>query len=74
MTGVEPAGTEQGEDQGYGGRAILQAVHAPPIFDGRHAIVGSWVVGEEPAGMSVREDAVRITRNTSNFVPHFIRD
>ena len=71
---VEPSGTESGKDGGYDGRAILQAVHAPPLFDGRYAIIGSWVVGEEPAGMSVREDVGRITRNTSNFVPHFIRD
>jgi len=71
---VEPAGTEQGEDQGYDGRAILQAVHAPPVFDGRYAIIGSWVAGEEAAGMSVREDEGRITRNVSRFVPHFIRD
>lgn len=71
---VEPGGTEQGKDGGYDGRAILQAVHAPPVFDGRHAIIGSWVVGEEPAGMSVREDEGRITRNVSRFVPHFIHD
>ena len=71
---VEPSGTEAGKDGGYDGRAILQAVHAPPVFDGRHAIIGSWVVGEEPAGMSVREDEGRITRNVSRFVPHFIRD
>jgi glutathionylspermidine synthase len=37
-------------------------------------VVGSWVVGDEPAGMSLREDAGRITRDTSRFVPHFIRD
>ncbi len=71
---VEPGGTEQGVDAGYGGRAIVQAIHAPPVFDGRHAIIGSWVVGNEPAGMSVREDEGRITRNTSRFVPHFIVD
>ena len=71
---VEPAGTEQGEDQGYDGRAIVQAVHAPPTFDGHYAIIGSWVAGEEAAGMSVREDEGRITRNVSRFVPHFIRD
>ncbi len=71
---VEPGGTELGFDGGYDGRAILQAVHAPPVFDGRYAIVGSWVAGDEPAGMSVREDEGRITRNVSRFVPHFIRD
>lgn len=71
---VDADGTERGQDQGYDGRAILQAVHAPAVFDGRHMIVGSWVVGEEPAGMSIREDVGRITRDTSRFVPHFIRD
>ena len=71
---VEPAGIERGQDGGYDGRAILQAIHAPPVFDGRHAIIGSWVVGEEAAGMSIREVVGRITRDTSRFVPHFIRD
>ncbi|MBX4159322.1 glutathionylspermidine synthase family protein, partial [Lactiplantibacillus plantarum] len=62
-------------DGGYGeGRWIRQALHDPPLFDGNHAIVGSWVVGAEPAGISLREDKGRITRNTSRFVAHFIRD
>ncbi|AQR61159.1 hypothetical protein BZG35_05440 [Brevundimonas sp. LM2] len=71
---VEPTGTERGLDGGYEGRAILQAVHNPPLFDGRHVIVGSWVVGDEPAGIGLREDAGRITSNLSRFVPHLIRD
>jgi glutathionylspermidine synthase len=71
---VEPSGTEVGHDGGYDGRAIVQAIHAPPLFDGRYAIIGSWMVGDEPAGMSVREDEGRITRNISQFIPHFIRD
>jgi len=62
-------------DGGYGaGRHIRQALCDPPLFDGNHVIVGSWVVGTEPAGISLREDTGRITRNTSRFVPHFIRD
>jgi len=62
-------------DGGYGqGRFIRQALHDTPRFDDAYVIVGSWVVGDEPAGMSLREDAGRITRDTSRFVPHFIRD
>lgn len=62
-------------DGGYGqGGFIRQALHDTPRFDDAHVIVGSWVVGDEPAGMSLREDAGRITRDTSRFVPHFIRD
>jgi len=71
---VEGTAREEGLDQGYDGAAILQAVHAPPKFDGQHVIVGSWLVGDEPAGIALREDSGRITRNTSRFVPHFIRD
>jgi len=71
---VEPGAREEGLDGGYGeGRHIRQALHAPPVFDGRHVIVGSWLVGDEPAGLALREDEGRITRNTSRFVPHFIR-
>lgn len=72
---VEGAAREEGLDAGYGeGSHIRQALHAPPRFDGQHVIVGSWLVGDEPAGIALREDAGRITRNTSRFVPHFIRD
>lgn len=62
-------------DGGYGeGRFIRQALHAPPVFAGNHVIVGSWLVGNEPAGIGLREDSGPITRNTSRFLPHFIRD
>ena len=71
---VEAGAREEGIDGGYGqGSQIRQALHAPPLFDGHHVIVGSWVVGDEPAGIALREDEGRITRNTSRFVPHFIR-
>ncbi|WP_395649912.1 glutathionylspermidine synthase family protein [Brevundimonas sp.] len=62
-------------DGGYGdGAWIRQALHAPPKFDNRYVIIGSWVVGNEPAGIGLREDRGRITRNTSRFLPHYIRD
>lgn len=62
-------------DGGYGaGTQIRQALHAPPKFDNRYVIVGSWLVGDEPAGIGMREDRGRITRNTSRFLPHYIRD
>jgi glutathionylspermidine synthase len=37
-------------------------------------VLGSWVVGTEAAGLSVREDSSRITRNVSRFLPHVILD
>nr|WP_315052467.1 glutathionylspermidine synthase family protein [uncultured Brevundimonas sp.] len=58
---------------GYGDQPhIRQALHAPPRFDASYVIVGSWLVGDQPAGIGLREDRGRITRNTSRFVPHYI--
>lgn len=60
-------------DGGYGdGPHIRQALHVPPRLDGQYAVIGSWLVGDEPAGLGVREDRGRITRNTSRFLPHAI--
>ncbi len=37
-----------------------------------YPIVGSWVVGEDAAGIGIRESRTRITTNLSQFIPHFI--
>jgi glutathionylspermidine synthase len=37
-----------------------------------HAVVGSWIVGDQPCGIGMREDASAITMNLSRFVPHVI--
>src|SRR5689334_4556510 len=50
---------------------IWQAYHALPTFSGNHTVIGSWIVGEEPAGIGIREDDTPITRNSSRFVPHY---
>ena len=42
--------------------------------DARHAVIGSWIAGDAPRGMGVREDRGRITRDLSRFVPHAIVD
>lgn len=52
---------------------IYQALAPLPVFDGRHALVGSWVVGNNAVGIGMREDVDRVTRNTSCFVPHLFR-
>lgn len=60
-------------DEGYGAEGFIrQALHPAPIFDGRHAIIGAWIVGDEPAGIGMREDDTSVTRNLARFVPHFI--
>ena len=50
---------------------IWQAYHPIARFGKHHAVIGSWIVGEEPAGIGIREDASPITRNSSRFVPHY---
>jgi predicted acylesterase/phospholipase RssA len=42
-----------------------------PEFDGNYPVVGSWIVGDEPCGMGIREDSTPVTRNTSRFIPHY---
>ena len=62
------------QDGGYGqGHHILQALHPAPRFAGNHVIIGSWIVGDHAAGIGIREDTGLVTRNTSRFLPHFIR-
>ena len=57
----------------YGGARIYQAY--TPLFnsDGRRAVIGAWMVGDKPAGLSVREDRTPITGSGSQFVPHAYR-
>jgi glutathionylspermidine synthase len=68
--GVEITATtgEYGED-GY----IYQALCELPNFGGNYPVIGAWVVGEEAAGMGIREGNGLITDNMSRFVPHFFR-
>ena len=62
-------------DEGYGAEGFVrQALLPPPVFDGRHAIVGAWIVGDEPAGIGMREDDAVVTRNMARFVPHYIEE
>lgn len=51
---------------------IIQELCELPEFDGHSALIGSWVIGQEPAGMGIREGGL-ITNNTSRFVPHLIK-
>jgi glutathionylspermidine synthase len=53
------------------GPAVYQAYHPLPQFDGFTPVIGAWIVGDEPAGIGLREDAGPITNDASHFVPHF---
>ncbi len=57
-------------EEGY----VYQELFELPEFDGNYTLIGSWVIGQEAAGMSIRENETLITGNVSRFVPHLIKD
>jgi glutathionylspermidine synthase len=69
---ITRAGATLEAEGDYGAEGyIWQAYHPLPEFAGNHTVIGSWVVGGEPAGIGLREDDSPITRNSSRFVPHY---
>jgi glutathionylspermidine synthase len=59
----------------YGAEGYIRQALAPLArFDGNYAVLGAWLAAGVPCGLSVREDASPITRNSSRFVPHAIID
>jgi glutathionylspermidine synthase len=59
-------------DGEYGSEGYVYQQYAPlPDFGGNHPVIGSWLIGGEPAGMGIRESDGLITNNMSRFVPHF---
>ncbi|WP_087025403.1 glutathionylspermidine synthase family protein [Thaumasiovibrio subtropicus] len=54
--------------------AIIQQFHPLPKFGNNYALIGSWLVNDEPAGMSIREDCTLVTQDYSRYLPHIIID
>lgn len=50
---------------------VLQEWVELPDFEGFQPIIGSWIIGNETAGMGIREDYNVVTGNDSHFVPHY---
>ncbi|REF26937.1 glutathionylspermidine synthase [Xenorhabdus cabanillasii] len=53
---------------------IVQQFHSLPKFGDSHALVGSWLVNDQAAGICIREDRELITQDLSRFYPHIILD
>lgn len=53
---------------------ICQQLFNIPEAENKIPVIGSWVIGQQPAGMSIREDDSLITGNTSCFIPHLINN
>jgi glutathionylspermidine synthase len=68
---TEVAGAPLPVDGGYfHQKRITQAYWPLPLFDGWHAVIGSWVIGGEPCGIGVREDRGMVTGTGAKFRPH----
>jgi glutathionylspermidine synthase len=70
--GVEHAlsGSELVDEYAQSGY-IVQEWFELPNFDGFRPMIGSWIIGNQTAGMGIREDYNVVTGNDSHFVPHY---
>ncbi|MFF9564074.1 glutathionylspermidine synthase family protein [Leifsonia sp. NPDC014704] len=76
VTVLDAEGAVVAEQDGpYGDEGFVfqrRADFAP--IPGKTAVIGSWVVGDSPAGMDLRETSGPITGDLAEFVPHFIEE
>lgn len=52
---------------------VYQSKYRVLPFDGYHPVFGSWVIGDEPRGLGIRESKSFVTDDKAHFVPHLIR-
>jgi glutathionylspermidine synthase len=70
-----PDGEFDTSDGGYGAEGYVYQEWCPlPSFDGNRAVIGSWVVDGQAAGMIVRESDGPVTDYYSRVCPHAITD
>ncbi len=69
---IRSRGVVREQPGGYGEEGfVYQGVAPLPAFEGRYPVIGAWIVGDQPAGIGIREDDSPITRNSSRFLPHY---
>jgi glutathionylspermidine synthase len=51
---------------------VYQAYAELGEHDGMRPVLGSWVIGDRPAGIGIRETRGYVTGNTAQFVPHVL--
>jgi len=51
---------------------IYQEKHSLPRFGENHTLIGSWLIDDQAAGISIREDDQSITQDMSRYLPHVI--
>lgn len=57
----------------YGsGKNIVQQYYPLPKFGQSHTLIGSWLVNDKAAGISIREDSNIVTQDMARYIPHII--
>lgn len=51
---------------------IYQSWYPIPKFGANHTLIGSWLIDDKAAGISIREDLSPITQDLSRYLPHII--
>jgi glutathionylspermidine synthase len=70
---IEADGVSVSSGGPYGGEPFVYQAYADlGEHDGYRPVIGSWLIGGEPAGIGIRETRGHITDNTATFVPHLI--
>jgi glutathionylspermidine synthase len=64
---------EEGSEPGESEVFVYQKLASLAEADGNYAVIGSWLIDGEPAGIGIRESKGLVTGNTSRFVPHLFR-
>lgn len=59
-------------DGPHGADACIYQAYAPlPRYGDSYTVLGCWMVGDQAAGLGIREDTTPITRDSSRFLPHY---
>ena len=70
---IEASGVQVATPGPYGAEGfIYQAYTDLGEHEGLRPMVGSWLIGGQPAGLGIRETAGYVTDNTASVVPHVI--
>jgi glutathionylspermidine synthase len=70
---VAEEGSEDSKSKSNSERVVFQKLASLAVDGANTAVIGSWLIDGEPAGMGIRESSGMITTNTSRFVPHLFR-
>lgn len=70
ITLVNGSRTFETEGRFADGPWVYQGLAPVRCEDGNYAVLGSWLIDGEPAGLGMREAHVPVIRNTDRFVPH----